>query len=100
MIKFLRTFNVRHMTAAVYDAQLGSVDLLIESCSEADRNQFVITTPKNECRLLNRAKLPVEDILAADHGVQELANRVAVAGSHSLLKRKIGIFIEALVMKC
>src|SRR6266566_2326885 len=99
-VKFFRTLNVRHMTAVIDDAESGSLDLPIKALAEAERNQCVFTTPHNERGLVDRSEPIVEDILTANHRVKNLADRVAIAGSYSLFKCKIDIFIEALVVKC
>src|SRR6266566_9576908 len=99
-VEFFRTLNVRHMTAVIYDAQSGSLNLPIKALAEAERNQFVFTTPHNQRGLVDRSEPIVEDILTANHRVKNLADRVAIAGSYSLFKCKIDIFIEAFVVKC
>src|SRR6059058_5139241 len=98
--KLLGTFYVRHVTAVVDDSKPGTRDLFMKPFTKAERNEFVFAAPQNKRRLLYQRQPVVENILAADHGVEKLADRVAVAGGHSLLKRKIDIFIEALVAKC
>ena len=99
-VKFFRTLNMRHVSAIIDDAESGRLDFLMKALAEAERNEFVFTTPHNERGLVDRSEPIVEDILTANHRVENLADRVAIAGSYPLFKCKIDIFVEALVVKC
>ncbi len=91
---------MRHVTAVVDNAQLGIGDLLVKTLGETKRNQFIVAAPDDERRFMDRTEPAVQDIFIAHHRIENLIDRVAVAGGHALLECKIDIFIEALVVKC
>src|SRR6266480_3225513 len=99
--KLLGTFYLRHVTAVVDDSKPGTRNLFMKPFTKAERNEFVFAAPQNKRRLLYRRQPVVENILAMSHAIENLADRIAIAGRDPLHECRVhcGFFIKLLVVK-
>jgi hypothetical protein len=66
VVKFVGTFNVRHVPAVVDYLQSRTRYLFVKSLGEIQWDEFIFAAPHNERRFMDRAKAAVQDIFAAD----------------------------------
>src|SRR2546421_682251 len=99
--KLLGTFYVRHVTAVVDDSKPGTRDLFMKPFTKAERNEFVFAAPQNKRRLLYQRQPVVENILAMSQAIENLADRIAIAGRDPFHECCVhcGILIKLLVVK-